>query len=119
MSPDRPKGASPIADSVATRPRAAGAIKEAERRDLIESLAVTRKAARRHTFWAAMGVSPGAALPLFFSLSEVGLVGVVAASGVVAALEAWRAVKANRKADDIAERLASLEAASFNPSPGE
>ena len=98
--------------------KAASAVEEAERSDLVESLKAARGSARQHTFWAALGVSPGAALPLFMSLSEAGVAGVVAASCVVAALEAWRAVQANRKADRIEERLARLDERDPTSSPG-
>lgn len=85
------------------------AVKVAERRDLSEALTKSRKAARRHTFWAAMGVSPGAALPMFLSLNEAGLIGVVVASCGVACLEMWRALKANREADAIEAQLDQLD----------
>lgn len=88
--------------------KAAALARASERQDLEREVATHRAAARRHTFWAALGVSPAAALPLFVSFDTIGFVGVGIAVALISGLEAWRAVRSNRAAFQAEARLKRL-----------
>lgn len=93
------------------RPGAGTAVLESERRDLEEQLQKRRRASRRHTLWAVLGVSPGAIVPLLAVASEFGITVVAALSFFVAAVEAWRAVQARADAQEIEEKLRQVSSA--------
>jgi len=99
-------------EAVPPAPSAAGSgaldrrpVMAADREDLRERLQERRRAARRHTFWAAMGVSPAALIPVLGTLNELGMGLAVSLSAVVMVVEAWRAQRATREADAIERAL--------------
>ena len=81
-----------------------------ERRDLEEQLAAKEAQVRKHTFWAVLGVSPGAILPLIFSLGELGIAALVVGVVAMTVLEVWRAYRAQAEVTAIERSLRALEA---------
>ncbi len=80
---------------------------ESERKDLEEQQLSRRAAARRHTLWALLGVSPTAAIPLLAATRfGVGMFAIL--SLCVAVVEAWNAIRAHMDATDIEGRLKRL-----------
>jgi len=71
---------------------------------------VRRRAARRHTLWAILGVSPTTLIPLLAAVHDFGpeIVGVAAV--VIVAIEGWRAVRARTDAREIEAALEEVEA---------
>jgi len=89
---------------------------EAERKDLEAEIDKREAAARRHAFWAVLGVSPGAVIPLLFTVSEVGAAALVAGVVAMTGMEAWRAHKARR---DVGALRRDLEELRRLPPPAE
>ena len=83
---------------------------EIQRRELLEQLDERKRARRRHLTWALLGVSPGALVPLFVSLSAVGVSALVGAVGLMTGVEAWRAWRARRDVVELKDTLESLYA---------
>ena len=88
--------------------RAERSLREAEVRDLEEQVRAARSAARRHTLWAVLGVSPGAAIPLRLSVHELGLAMIVVFSVFVTGVERWRALQARMDAVELRQRLLEI-----------
>lgn len=74
---------------------------EVEMRDLQDRREELLNAARRHTLWAVLGLSPGAIIPLVVSVGEMGMGVFVAALVAMTGTETVRAVRARREADAI------------------
>ncbi len=81
---------------------------DSEIRELEGRLASKRKASRRHTVWALLGVSPGALLPFGALLGESALGAAVILGVLVTATEAWRAVRARAEATKLEMALKRL-----------
>jgi hypothetical protein len=81
---------------------------EMDIRELEEQVRAARSAARRHTLWAVLGVSPGAVIPLLLTIHELGMAVIGAFSVFVAGVESWRAIQARMDAAELQERLSSL-----------
>lgn len=81
------------------------ALLESERAELETTLRATRAAARRHTLWGLLGVSPGALIPLIATANQFGLV-VAAGFGIVlAGVELWRGARLFNVAAGLEHRL--------------
>lgn len=74
---------------------------EVEMRDLQDRREELLNAARRHTLWAVLGLSPGAIIPLVVSVGEMGMGVFVAALVAMTGTETVRAVRARLEADAI------------------
>ena len=85
--------------------------------DVSRELDGRERAARRHTIWALLGVSPVAVIPLVATASEFGVWAFLAAMSVVAARETLLAVRAHRDASELRERLHALTSEWSSSSP--
>jgi hypothetical protein len=74
-----------------------------------------RRAARWHTLWAFLGVSPAGALPMLGLGWDFGFGGVMMAGILITGIEAWRAVQAQADRREAEERLRQLRAEAPNP----
>ena len=72
----------------------ARAVLLSEQRDAEEMLEKTRKRYQRHVLWIALGISPGALVPMLYAFSEFGGNALVLVIALVIVLESWRAMKA-------------------------
>lgn len=81
------------------------ALDDANSADVTRELEHRERAARRHTMWALLGVSPAAALPLVAAASTFGVLALVGAMTAISTREALRAVRARRDAAALRERL--------------
>ena len=76
--------------------------------DVSRELEARERAARRHTVWALLGVSPAAAIPLVATASEFGMWALLAGMTAVALRETLGAVRAHRDVAELREKLHSL-----------
>ena len=81
---------------------------ELQRRDLLDQLQKREGARERHTMWALIGISPGAAVPLLLSLSQFGGSALAAGVLLMTGREAWRAVCAKRDVAELRQALKEL-----------
>lgn len=98
------------------------ALLESERAELEAQFKATRGAARRHTLWGLLGVSPGAVIPLILTANQYGIAIAVGLSIVLAGVELWRGERLFNAAARIENRLKetsdALEAAPHVDVPG-
>lgn len=83
-------------------------IRELEKRDLQEQLEARQAAVRRHTFWAVLGVSPGAAIPLLMTFGDVGVTAVLVGMAAMTGLEGWRALRARKDVTNLETQMHEL-----------
>lgn len=93
------------------------AVHRSEIRELEERVISRRRAGRRHTIWALLGLSPGALLPFAALLSESAISGAVALVVLVTGTEIWRAKKAERDAKRAEDALRNLRRATVSQDP--
>ena len=84
------------------------ALRRADAEDVARLLAERERAARRHTLWALLGVSPAGLIPMIGAVSEFGVPVLVAGMTAIAATETLRAVRARGEAQALRERLHAL-----------
>ncbi len=80
----------------------------ADASDLQCQLNERERAARRHTVWALLGLSPAGLIPLFAVANELGGYALFGAAIVISGIEASRAIKARGEALELREKLHSL-----------
>lgn len=90
-------------------PSGTRALVEADRRDLQERIRKRRSAARFHTIWAFLGVSPPAVLPLLVVLTETGFAMAIVFAFFIGGVESWNAVQAWMDVKALEEELEQLE----------
>lgn len=110
---DGSSGPAPKVQRVAA---AEAVVVDSEIRELEGRVASKRKASRRHTVWALLGVSPGALLPFGALLGESALGAAVILGVLVTATEAWRALRARAEAAKLEMALNRLR---LPPGPSE
>ena len=100
-----PSGVGLSGDTELVRARA---VREIERRELLDRIHEREDDRHRHTLWALVGVSPGALVPLVVSVSQLGASALAGSVFVMTALEAWRAWRAKKDVINLREALAEL-----------
>lgn len=88
-----------------------------QRDDLEERLRVRRRAARRHTLWAVLGVSPATLIPLLAAVHDFGPEIAGFAAVLVLGVEGWRAVQARADVREIEAALEEVDAALEGQAP--
>jgi len=81
------------------------ALLESERAELEERLRATRAAARRHTLWGLLGVSPGAVVLLIATANHFGIAMAAGLGVVLAGVELWRGARLFNAAAGLESRL--------------
>lgn len=81
------------------------ALLESERAELEAQFRATRGAARRHTLWGLLGVSPGAVIPLILTANHYGIAIAAGLSVLLAGVELWRGARMFNAAAMIENRL--------------
>ena len=81
------------------------AVLESERAELEAQCRATRAAARRHTLWGLLGVSPGAVIPLIVTANHFGIAMAAGLSTLLAGVELWRGARLFNAAAGLENRL--------------
>lgn len=83
-------------DDLSDHPTSSGrrALAEADRLDLRERIRKRRSAARFHTIWAFLGISPPALLPFLVVLTEAGFAMAIVFAFFIGGVESWNAIQA-------------------------
>lgn len=99
------------------------ALLESERAELETQFRATRAAARRHTLWAILGVSPGALIPLIVTANHFGIAMAAGLGVLLAGIEFWRGARLFNAAAGLESRLkvtcGALEAATQSDISGD
>ena len=85
--------------------RALAAIEASEAAELAVEIEAREQAARRHTLWALLGVSPAGLIPLLAASSDFGVAALLTGAVCITGIEAWRALRARAEAAELRDEL--------------
>ena len=88
-----------------------------ERDELLARIDEREAAVRRHTIWAVLGVSPGAVIPLFLTLGQMGWLSLLIAMVLMVVWELFKAGRARAEANELREELRRLDDEGCSPTP--
>ena len=96
-------------------PQASAALDKSEAEELAIELEKRERAARRHTIWAVLGVSPAGLIPLIAATNDFGVAALVVGVVCITGIEAWRAAKARGDASELRAKLDSRAPSRASP----